>query len=87
MRGAPLWQKLIWTVMFLLVYEGALRKWVVPGLQSQIYFAKDLILIAAYILFLGSGGPHGSHLKVMATLKDAGWPFLGLLFVRIVKPK
>ena len=69
MRGAPLWQKLIWAVLFLLVYEGALRKWVVPGLQSQIYFAKDLILIAAYILFLGSGRHHGSHLKAMATLK------------------
>jgi hypothetical protein len=68
-RGAPLWQKLIWAVLFLLVYEGALRKWVVPGLQSQIYFAKDLILIAAYILFLGSGRHHGSHLKAMATLK------------------
>ena len=86
MRGAPLWQKLIWAVLFLLVYEGALRKWVVPGLQSQIYFAKDLILIAAYILFLGSSRHHGSHLKAMATLKMLVLLSLAYFLIELLNP-
>jgi hypothetical protein len=69
MRGSPLWQKLIWTVMFLVVYEGALRKWVFPGFQAEIFFVKDLILVGAYVIFLSSRPPPGVHLKVMATLK------------------
>jgi hypothetical protein len=55
--------------MFLLVYEGALRKWVLPGSQSVIFFVKDAILIIAYIAFLFSRSAPGAHLKVMTTLK------------------
>jgi hypothetical protein len=68
-RRSPLWQKLIWIVMFLVVYEGALRKWVFPGYQAGIFFVKDLILVLAYVIFLGSRNPPGAHLKVMAPLK------------------
>jgi hypothetical protein len=85
-RGAPLWQKLIWAVLFLVVYEGALRKWVVPELQSQIYFAKDIILIAAYILFLVSGRHHGSHLKAMATLKTLVVLSLAYFLLELLNP-
>ena len=55
--------------MFLVVLEGALRKWVLPGLQAQIYFAKDIILIIAYILFLFSRSSPGAHLRVLGPFK------------------
>ena len=55
--------------MFLVVYEGALRKWVFPGYQGPIYFVKDLILVVAYVIFLSSRTPPGVHLKVMAPLR------------------
>jgi hypothetical protein len=55
--------------MFLVVCEGALRKWVSPGLQAQIYLVKDLMLIAAYLAFLGSSLRSDVHLKVMGGLR------------------
>ena len=65
----PLWQKLIWAVMFLVVCEGAVRKWVIPGLQAEIYLVKDALLVLAYVGFLSSRLPTGIHLKAMAGLK------------------
>jgi hypothetical protein len=55
--------------MFLVVFEGAIRKWILPGYQAEIFFAKDLIIVVAYIAFLGSKTLSGAHLKIMATLK------------------
>jgi len=63
--------------MFLVVYEGALRKWVFPGFQAEIFFVKDLILVLAYVNFLGSRNLPGAHLKVMAPLK-------GLVLISLV---
>src|SRR5262249_25110769 len=67
--STPFWQRLIWAVMFLVVFEGALRKWVMPGLQAEIYLVKDAMLVLAYIGFVSSSLPTGIHLKVMAGLK------------------
>jgi hypothetical protein len=66
-RSTPLWQRLIWAVMFLLVCEGVIRK-LVPGLQAQIYLLKDGMLVAAYIGFISSRLPTGIHLRAMAGL-------------------
>ena len=56
-----MWQRLLWVVMFLVVFEGAVRKWVLPGFQAQIFFVKDLILIAAYGAFLAASPRSGAH--------------------------
>jgi hypothetical protein len=55
--------------MFLVVCEGGIRKWFFPGLQQQIYFIKDILLILAYFGFLHARPPHGEHLKAMGGLK------------------
>jgi hypothetical protein len=67
--SGALWQKLIWIVMFLVVLEGALRKWVLPGFQAQLFFVKDALLIAAYIGFLASSSKPGAELRVIAPLR------------------
>jgi hypothetical protein len=54
--------------MFLVVVEGAIRKWLLPGWQAQIYFVKDLVLIAAYVGFFASRLPSGAHLSSMRPL-------------------
>src|SRR5262249_31317927 len=46
------WQGAIFGVFVLLVFEGALRKWVFPWAQAQIYLVKDAILLAAYLGFI-----------------------------------
>ena len=43
------WRKLVIVPLVLLVFEGVLRKWVLPQASDSIYFLKDFILLAAYI--------------------------------------
>ncbi len=53
--GVLLLKRWRWTILFvmvLLVYEGALRKWLFPGLQAYIYIAKDFLLLTSYVGFL-----------------------------------
>jgi len=47
--------RLVFVVFLLLVFEGALRKWVLPELQRPLYFARDpfVLLIYAYALIYG----------------------------------
>ncbi|MFL6197466.1 MAG: hypothetical protein ACJ75H_24985 [Thermoanaerobaculia bacterium] len=42
------WRTAVQLAMVLLVFEGAIRKWLVPGAQDLIYFAKDVLLLGAY---------------------------------------
>src|SRR5262249_10134869 len=46
------WQRALFGVFVLLVFEGALRKWVFPSAQAQIYLVKDVILLAVYLGFI-----------------------------------
>lgn len=41
---------LIWLYFFLLIFEGALRKWVLPQLSAPLLIVRDPILIAIYLL-------------------------------------
>ena len=72
--------------MFLVVCEGALRKWVAPGLQSGIYFVKDAMLVLAYIGFLSSRIPTGIHLKVVAGLRTLLILSLFYLALQVLNP-
>ena len=42
------WQRAIKAVLLIVVFEGALRKWVLPQASELIYFLKDLVLLGAY---------------------------------------
>jgi hypothetical protein len=46
------WRQAVQAVMVVLVFEGAMRKWLFPGAQDMIYFGKDVILLGAYAGFL-----------------------------------
>jgi hypothetical protein len=43
-------QLLLWSYLWLLIFEGALRKWVVPGLSTPLLLIRDPIAIAAFFL-------------------------------------
>jgi len=49
------WRAAVKTVFFLIVTEGALRKWVLPQASDMIYFLKDFVLLGAYIKYYGVG--------------------------------
>lgn len=46
------WRQAVQAVMVLLILEGALRKWVFPGSQDLVYFAKDILLLGVYAGYL-----------------------------------
>lgn len=48
------WQKALQAAMVLVILEGAIRKWLLPGAQDLVYFAKDVVLLGVYMGFLRS---------------------------------
>lgn len=51
-RPMPLLKKLFWTYFLLLIFEGALRKWIFPPLSAPLLLVRDpiglLIIVEAY---------------------------------------
>ena len=45
------WRLAVQLAMVLLVFEGAIRKWLAPGAQDLVYFAKDVLLLGVYVGF------------------------------------
>lgn len=48
-------RQLIWIYFWLLLFEGALRKWIVPSLATPLLIVRDPVLITAYVLALRAG--------------------------------
>jgi hypothetical protein len=48
------WRLAVQAAMVLLIFEGAIRKWLVPGAQDLVYFAKDVLFLGAYLGFFRS---------------------------------
>ncbi len=48
-------RRLTWTYFWLLIFEGALRKWVIPGLSNQLLVVRDPVLILLYVLAMSKG--------------------------------
>ena len=45
-------RRLIWTYLVLLIFEGALRKWIVPRFSDPLLVVRDPVVIAIYICAL-----------------------------------
>lgn len=45
------WRRSVKTVFFLVVFEGVLRKWILPQASEIIYFLKDMVLFGAYFQY------------------------------------
>ena len=53
--GRRLIVRLVFIVFLLLIFEGALRKWVLPGLQRPLYFSCDPFVLLIYVCVLLNG--------------------------------
>jgi hypothetical protein len=71
------WQRALFAVFVLMVFEGALRKWAVPWAQAQIYLVKDVILLSVYLGFILDGRRKLPSPKGVGFIKNV----LGLSFV------
>ncbi|MEI6350725.1 MAG: hypothetical protein WCP06_06425 [Verrucomicrobiota bacterium] len=45
-------RRLLWLYFWLLIFEGALRKWFLPGLAAPLLIVRDPVVIAIYALAL-----------------------------------
>ena len=54
-RTRPAIRRLIWLYFFLLMFEGALRKWILPGLSNPLLLVREPVVILIYLLALGEG--------------------------------
>src|SRR5260370_9373462 len=75
------WQRALFGVFVLLVFEGALRKWALPAAQAQIYLLKDVILLAVYLGFILDGQRNQSALRDASLIKIV--LILGFVFAYI----
>jgi hypothetical protein len=50
MKQSDLVRRLIWTYFVLLIFEGALRKWILPGWSTVLLVVRDPIVVAIYLL-------------------------------------
>ena len=53
--GRQLIVRLVFIIFLLLIFEGALRKWVLPGLQRPLYFSRDPFVLLIYVCVLLNG--------------------------------
>ena len=61
--------KLIFLVYWLLIFEGALRKWVLPEYQREIYFIRDPVVLIIYWLSIRYGFfKHSSIIMTIVTV-------------------
>lgn len=58
------WRSSLKAILFIVVFEGILRKWIFPGASVVIYFGKDLVLIGAYINYLWFSGSKKYPIKL-----------------------
>lgn len=65
--GEPydLYRKAIWIYLFLLVFEGALRKWFLPSLSTPLLIIRDPIAIWLTIVGWQKGWLNNAYVKVM----------------------
>lgn len=65
--GEPyvLYRKAIWIYIFLLIFEGALRKWFLPSLATPLLLIRDPIAIWLTIAGLQKGWINNKYAKIM----------------------
>lgn len=68
--GAPYRRErqLLWLYLWLLIFEGALRKWLLPGLQQPLILVRDPIAIYLVIRGLQCGWIKSGYAKTMMTV-------------------
>jgi hypothetical protein len=69
--------RLVFVVYWLLIFEGALRKWLLPEIQQVLFFIRDPFVIAIYVLALRAGKVRGGFLFQFAISLATVFLFMG----------
>lgn len=55
--------------LFLMTWDGGLRKWVLPGAEQLLFIAKDMLLFALIAYFFMIGGIRASNFRIPEGVK------------------
>jgi hypothetical protein len=72
------WRQAVQLALVLLIFEGAIRKWLFPGAQDLVYFAKDVILLGAY------AGYFRERARIRSRAPALPAPFVALIALAIL---
>ena len=81
-RSIPAWMWMVGLFVVLIIWQGAFRKWWLPSLATPLYVAKDVVLLAAVVLY---GMRH--QFRLGPSLRNTALPLLwgGLAFIVILQ--
>jgi hypothetical protein len=67
-------RRLIWIYLWLLIFEGAFRKWIVPQLSSPLLLVRDPVVLLIYLLaFRARLFPHNSYIISLEIIAVLSW--------------
>ncbi|CAN5411756.1 hypothetical protein BH20VER3_BH20VER3_10170 [soil metagenome] len=67
-------RRLIWLYLWLLIFEGAFRKWIVPQLSAPLLLVRDPVVILIYLLaFRARIFPHNAYVITLEILAVFSW--------------
>ncbi len=80
------WRRAVKVALYVVVLEGALRKWVFPQISELVYFLKDGILLGAYAGYLAKERAPFLALTTRATLLILTMAISVILFLETLNP-
>jgi hypothetical protein len=80
------WRRAVYMAMIVALFEGAIRKWILPQASELVYFLKDVILFGAYLKFymFPDIADRGWKLQVPSALIST--VFITLIAVGVLNP-
>lgn len=72
--------------LFLLIYDGAIRKWALPGGQQIVFLAKDGLLLVAFVLALATLYRRRSGAGMPAVVSISLWLYGFWVALQCVNP-
>ena len=72
------WRLAIKVGLVLLIFEGAIRKWLLPGSQDLVYFVKDVFFLGSYVGFFQA------RERLRWRLPQAPWLYAGLILSAVL---
>src|SRR5438876_12262329 len=67
-------RRLIYVYLFLLIIEGALRKWIVPQFSNPLLLVRDPVVLAIYFLaWRARVFPRNVFISSLATIGILSW--------------
>src|SRR4051812_20151060 len=69
MKPALALKVLIWVYLVLLIFEGSLRKWILPGLTGPLLIVRDPVVVAIYMAAAANRNfPQGAAMMVLGIM-------------------